>query len=74
MRFSVLVSLLLGLSCICRLGLCSGQTAAVTGAGVHGLLAGLELKQRGWAVDVYEKEPDILPVVPSITLNGSLLD
>lgn len=46
------------------------QRVAVIGAGVHGLLAAIECKQRGWNVTVYEKEPDLLPIIPSINING----
>lgn len=64
------VSLILGLLCLCRPLPSSGKSVAVIGAGVHGLLAALELKLRGWDITVYEKAGEILPIIPSINLNG----
>ena len=64
------VSLVLSLICLCQPLPASANSVAVIGAGVHGLLAALELKLRGWEVTVYEKEDVILPIIPSIKLNG----
>ena len=69
MRARYAVAVLLCLAA-CKTLVCSAQSAAVVGVGVHGLLAAIELKQRGWNVTIFEKEADILPVVPSINLNG----
>lgn len=49
---------------------CAQPHIAVIGAGVHGLLAASEVKLRGWDVTVFEKEADILPVIPTLSLNG----
>ena len=55
---------------VCSSVVRSQQHIAVVGAGVHGLLAAIEVKQRGWDVTVFEKESEILPIIPTLDLNG----
>ena len=54
----------------CHLVRGAAPSAAVVGAGVNGLLAAIELKHRGWNVTVFEKATIVLPIIPTINLNG----
>ena len=43
-------------------------TAAVIGAGIGGLAAGIGLARRGWAVTVYERAPELIELGTGISL------
>ena len=48
----------------------SDTSVAVVGAGPHGLVAALELKQLGYNVTVFERETVILPIVESLQIDS----
>lgn len=49
---------------------CCAPTAAVIGAGEHGILAAVELQNRGYDVTVFEKEASAIPIANTVQLDG----
>jgi oxygen-dependent protoporphyrinogen oxidase len=50
------------------------RNVAVVGAGLAGLTAGYRLMQAGWAVDVFESEPEVGGRVKSVARDGYIID
>jgi 2-polyprenyl-6-methoxyphenol hydroxylase-like FAD-dependent oxidoreductase len=46
----------------------NGKQAAVVGAGIGGLAAGIALRQAGWNVTVYEAAPEVRPLGAGISI------
>lgn len=73
MVVSFTLVLLFGLLSVCA-ALESNASVAIVGAGPHGLVAALKLKQLGFNVTVFEKEQMILPIIESPVINGVVYD
>lgn len=52
----------------------SPQTAAVIGAGEHGLIAAVELQSRGYNTTVFESESSVVPIFNSVKLGEVYYD